>query len=238
MMSRYSRGIWRCGVSLAMGLGVLCLAHTATGTEVMTGSNTATWNRLHSSSVTLSWDWSWEWVPAEAASVQVTVRGARHRQVLNQTFARGGATSTTLDIGAVTAASEDVYTATLAFLNGEGATLASRTADLYALAGSFGNARVCTKAADDPDWHRVTGSALIPYDATWNDETSAATNGTLTVAPAGKDAFVCPFARSSGVMPVKGNGETSLTLEFGDDETDPLIASLYWVMSGMRIIFR
>lgn len=238
MMSRYSRGIWRCGALLAIGLGVLCLAQTVMGTEVMTGSNTATWNRLHSSSVTLSWDWSWEWVPAEAASVRVTVQGARHRQVLDQSFARGGATSTTLDVGAVTLESEDVYTATLAFLDGEGAALVSRTADLYALAGSFGKARVCTKATDGRDWQRATGTALVPYDATWMAESSAATNGTLTVAPASGDAFLYLFARPSGVMPLKGSGETALALEFGDGEADPLVASLCWGVPGMMIILR
>ena len=137
-------------------------------------------------SAVLRYDERREWVPAEAASVRITVRGARHRQVLDQTLARDGATSITLNVGAVTAESEDVYTATLAFLDGQGATLASRAADLYALAGSFGNARVCTKSSDDPDWHNVTGNALIPYDATWNVDTSAATNGTLSVASAGR----------------------------------------------------
>jgi len=236
MMSRYSRGIWRCGVSLAMGLGALCLAHTATGVEVMTRSNTATWSRLHSSSVTLSWDWDWEWVPAEAASVRVTVQGARHRQVLDQTFARGGATSTTLNVGVVTSQSEDVYTATLAFLDGGGAEVAAKTAELHALAGCFGNARVCTHRTTHRDWYRTSGVALIPYDAAWSEPTAPATNGVLSVTPTDRAPFALPFVRKSGFLPVEGNDRTELSLAFEAEGSEPLTAFVCWGYPGFMVI--
>ena len=236
MMSRYSGGIRRCGALLAIGLGVLCLAQTAAGIEVMTGSNTATWGRLHSTSVALSWDWDWEWVPAEAASVRVTVQGARHSQVLDQTFARGGATSTTLNVGAVTSESEDVYTATLAFLDGEGSALASRTADLYALAGSFGNARVCTHRTTHRDWYRTSGVALIPYDAAWSEPTAPATNGVLSVTPTDRAPLALPFVRKSGFLPVEGNDRTELSLAFEAEGTEPLTAFVCWGYPGFMVI--
>ena len=235
-MSLHKGAIRRCGVPLAVGLAVMCLAQTAAGTEVMTGSNTATWGQIHESSVTLSWDWAWGWVPSDAASVRVTVVGARHRQILDQTFARGGSTSTTLNVGAVTSESEDVYTATLAFLDGEGTTLASRTADLYALAGSFGNARVCTSRTTHRDWYRTSGVALIPYDAAWSESTASATNGVLSVMPTDRAPLVLPFARKSGLLPVEGNDRTGLSLAFEADGAEPLTASVCWGYPGFMLL--
>ena len=232
------REVRRCGLVSTLVLASLFAVRESAGTEILTSADTAVWNRLYASSVTLAWDWAWEWVPAEAASVRVTVVGARHRKVLSQTFAKGGATSVALDVGTVTAESEDVYTATLTFLDEGGAELATRSADLYALAGCFGRARVCTQAVDHPDWRHVKGPALIPYDATWSDETAAATAGTLTVTPTGKAAFDAPFGRRSGVLAVKGRNETALCLAFDAEETDPLEASLFWDVSGMLLMFR
>lgn len=238
MSTRYAKKIKCCGRCLAVCFGIVCLSQSAIGTEVMTSSNTATWNRLHASSATLSWDWAWDWVPAEATSVRVTVRGARHRQVLNETFAKDGATSVALNVGTVTSESEDVYTATLTFLSGDGVALATRSADLYALAGSFSNARVCTQATEHPDWHHVKGPALIPYDAAWSETTAAATNGTLTVEPTGKPSFALPFNRQSGVFAVKGRNETPLTLAFDAVGAEPLTASVFWDVPGMLLMFR
>lgn len=238
MQSESMARIRRRGLAIAFSLVGLCALCASAGVEVLTSSDTATWNRLYSSSVTLAWDWAWEWVPAEAASVRVTVVGARHKTVLNQTFARGGGTSVALDVGTVTADTEDVYTATLTFLDEGGAELATRSAELYALAGSFGRARICTQAADHPNWRHVKGPALIPYDAAWSDDTAAAAGGTLTVTPTGKAAFGLPFARRSGVLAVKGRNETALCLAFDAEETDPLEVSLFWDVPGMLLMFR
>lgn len=238
MRSENMRRIRRRGLAIAVSLVGFCALCASAGVEVLTSSDTATWNRMYSSSVTLTWDWSWEWVPAEAASVRVSVVGARHKTVLNQTFAKGGATSVALDVGTVTAESEDVYTATLTFLDEGGAELATRSADLYALAGCFGRARVCTQAEDHPDWRHVKGPALIPYDADWSDEAAAATGGTLTVTPTGKAAFDVSFGRRSGVLAVKGRNETALSLAFDVDGADPLEATLVWDVPGMMLIFR
>ena len=227
-----------CGLVLTLVLASLLAVRESAGAEILTSADTAAWNRLYTSSVTLAWDWAWEWVPAEAASVRVTVIGARHRKVLSQTFAKGGATSVALDVGTVTAENEDVYTATLTFLDEGGAELATRSADLYALAGCFGRARVCTQAEDHPDWCRVKGPALIPYDATWSDETAAATAGTLTVTPTGRPAFDVPFGRRSGVLAVKGRAETALSLAFDADGAGPLEATLVWDVPGMMLLFR
>ena len=238
MMSRYSRGIWRCGALLAIGLGVLCLAHTATGVEVMTRSNTAAWSRLYSPSVTLSWDWSWEWVPSDAASVRVTVVGARRGTALDETFAKGGETSTTFSVGSVTALSEDVYTATLSFRDGGGAEVAAKSAELHALAGCFGNARVCTCRTTRSDWYRTSGVALVPYDASWSEATALATNGVLSVTPTGKAQFALPFARKSGLLPVEGNDETGLSLAFEAEGADPLTTTICWGYLGLMLIVR
>lgn len=238
MRSENMRRIRRRGLAIAVSLVGFCALCASAGVEVLTSSDTATWNRMYSSSVTLTWDWSWEWVPAEAASVRVSVVGARHKTVLDQVFAKGGATSVALDVGTVTAENEDVYTATLTFLDEGGAELATRSADLYALGGSFGAARVCTQAANHPDWRNVKGPALIPYDAAWSDETAAATAGTLTVTPTGKAAFDVPFGRRSGVLAVKGRNETVLSLSFDAEGADPLEASLVWDVPGMMLFLR
>ena len=227
---------------------VLCLASLAltaltgvSGNEMCTAimsAKTMQWNRLYGGDICLEWDWNWEWIPQEAASVRVTVSGMRNKTVLDEEFARQDPSAVHIQIGEITKETEDLYTATLSFRDDGGNEVISRSAGLYALASGVGQSRICVQAPTHAEWRQVSGTVLLPYDATWQSETLLATAGVLTVTSAGLAATEQSFDRSSGFLMAKGRGETVLSLSFENHEATPMIATLDWLVPGLFLFVR
>ena len=150
---------------LACGLALLCVSSVAQGAVVnlQTGPR---WCAVTNAAPTLSWDWSWEWVPVGAVRARVVVSGGKNKVVHDATYAKP-ATSAVLSLPVLSAKTEDVYAATLQFLDTEGEVLAARTAQLDVLCGAFPSlgVEVRTAGLDTRAWEKAGAArVVVPYE--------------------------------------------------------------------------
>lgn len=123
------------------------------------------WCAVTNAAPVLSWDWSWEWVPAAAVRARVVVSGGVNGRVHDALYARPES-SAAISLPVLSVRTEDVYTATLSFLDAQGGVLASKTANLDVLCGAFPSvgAEVRTAALDSIGWEKANAPRIVvPY---------------------------------------------------------------------------
>lgn len=192
------------------------------------------WNAVYTNAVPLTWQWE----PTNAVRAVLQIDGMSGSVSTNFTVAASNWLWQVSETAVP--AEDDVYRLILSFYDAGDSNIGAMTSRLAVVKGSFGAVSV-DSVAESRTWARVTGNAVIPYDASWSQATL--TNALSAVFSIGKpDGTVQTnrYADTAGYAAWNvrdgewGYGTFALSMRF-DGATNEWTAALTRLRSGTLV---
>jgi len=175
------------------------------------------WETVYTNSVDLGLYW-----PADAVSASLEISGMEGT-VMSTNVETGVSNVVWQIFSSDKPGMENVYDLLLTFYDSENSVVDVQSSRLAVVKGAFGGIAVNTDISD-PEWHKVRGNVVIPYEAGWLEETSDASTSQLVIEKTDRPVQTNSFPASSGYFGWKlydsewGYGTFDLALTFPGTE--------------------